>query len=346
MQRDRLLLTEMIDAAEQAQKLAQGVTVDELAADRQRRDALLWNFTVLGEAVGQLSADLKSRFPEVAWQQPARLRNRIVHGYWSIDMEIEARSPSGTATRGCGRRCPMCAHREDRPFRLLAGRRGTWCRRPGSSHSGTGRVNSQSWSGLTGFADCGPCGKSRRARPAAVGGRAWRGVSTFPKLAARERTWTTAACRCSAATRAAAACAACRWTLAQFGDRGGQGEQAAIQRGGYQGHVACDLAGQRDEACGGTERVAFGVGYGRKVRGRPDLGVGGVAQHAAAGGVRRDIQCVGDSPGGVGRRGRITMGAVTDGLGRSCGPTGGMRVDGAAFRSGEPGRSALSRCCA
>jgi uncharacterized protein with HEPN domain len=59
MQRDILLLTEMIDAAEQAQQLAAGVAVGELDADRQCRDALLWNFTVLGEAAAQLSADIK-----------------------------------------------------------------------------------------------------------------------------------------------------------------------------------------------------------------------------------------------------------------------------------------------
>jgi uncharacterized protein with HEPN domain len=88
MRRDVLLLTEMIDAAEQAQQLASGVTVARLGADRQRRDALLWNFTVLGEAAGQLSDELKERFPDIAWQQPARLRNRIVHGYWSIDLEV------------------------------------------------------------------------------------------------------------------------------------------------------------------------------------------------------------------------------------------------------------------
>jgi uncharacterized protein with HEPN domain len=52
MQRDILLLTEMIDAAEQAQQLTANVTVSELESDRQRRDALLWNFTVLGEAAG------------------------------------------------------------------------------------------------------------------------------------------------------------------------------------------------------------------------------------------------------------------------------------------------------
>jgi len=88
MQRDILLLTEMIDAAGQAQQLTANVTVSELESDRQRRDALLWNFTVLGEAAGQLSAELKDRFPDIPWQQPMRLRNRIVHGYWSIDLEV------------------------------------------------------------------------------------------------------------------------------------------------------------------------------------------------------------------------------------------------------------------
>ena len=76
MQRDILLLTEMIDAAEQAQRLTADITVSQLETNRQRRDALLWNFTVLGEAAGQLSAQLTDQFPEIAWQQPMRLRNR------------------------------------------------------------------------------------------------------------------------------------------------------------------------------------------------------------------------------------------------------------------------------
>jgi len=88
MQRDVLLLTEMIDASEQAHRLTADITVSKLEADRQRRDALLWNFTVLGEAAGQLSAEVKDKFPDMPWQQPIRLRNRIVHGYWSIDLEV------------------------------------------------------------------------------------------------------------------------------------------------------------------------------------------------------------------------------------------------------------------
>lgn len=63
MRPDILLISEMIDAAEQARQLAVGVSATDLERDRQRRDALLWNFTVLGEAAARLSGDTQARFP-------------------------------------------------------------------------------------------------------------------------------------------------------------------------------------------------------------------------------------------------------------------------------------------
>jgi uncharacterized protein with HEPN domain len=88
MQRDVLLLHEMIDAAEQARQLVAGHSVPEIVADRMRRDSLMWNFTVLGEAAGLVSEATKARFPDVPWRNPVRLRNRIVHGYWSVDVDV------------------------------------------------------------------------------------------------------------------------------------------------------------------------------------------------------------------------------------------------------------------
>jgi uncharacterized protein with HEPN domain len=88
MRRELLLMGEMIEAAEQAQTLVAGTDVAALTADRQRRDALLWNFTVLGEAAAQLADAVKARFPSIEWARPAQLRNRVIHGYWSIDLEI------------------------------------------------------------------------------------------------------------------------------------------------------------------------------------------------------------------------------------------------------------------
>ena len=76
MQRDLLLLREMIDAAEQARHLVEGRAASEIESDRLRRDALLWNFTVLGEASTLVSAEAKARFPDIPWRNPARLRDR------------------------------------------------------------------------------------------------------------------------------------------------------------------------------------------------------------------------------------------------------------------------------
>jgi uncharacterized protein with HEPN domain len=88
MQRDLLFLAEMIDAADQAHGIARETSVEDLGKDRRLRDALAWNFTVLGEAAAKISDETKARFPDVPWHQPIRLRNRIVHGYWSIDLDL------------------------------------------------------------------------------------------------------------------------------------------------------------------------------------------------------------------------------------------------------------------
>jgi len=49
-------------AAEQAQHLVIDVSVSQLEANLERRDALLWNFTVLGEAASRVSDEIKARF--------------------------------------------------------------------------------------------------------------------------------------------------------------------------------------------------------------------------------------------------------------------------------------------
>lgn len=80
-QRDRLLLEEMIDAAARVVELVGDRSACDLDGDDLRREAILWNLTVLGEAASQVSAELKESQSEVTWSDPIRLRNRLLHGY-------------------------------------------------------------------------------------------------------------------------------------------------------------------------------------------------------------------------------------------------------------------------
>ena len=88
MQRDRLLLHEIIDAAERILVLTAGITAETLENERTTREALMWSYTVLGEACGRLSEELKMQHPGVPWRSPLALRNRIVHGYWQVSTSI------------------------------------------------------------------------------------------------------------------------------------------------------------------------------------------------------------------------------------------------------------------
>ncbi len=88
MRRDFVLLTEILGAGDRIVELVVGRDVAEVEANRDVRDALLWNYTVLGEAASQVSQELKDAHPDVPWSDPVRLRNRIVHGYWSVEVDI------------------------------------------------------------------------------------------------------------------------------------------------------------------------------------------------------------------------------------------------------------------
>jgi len=55
-----------------------------------RRDALLYNLLILGEAVKALNEDTKARRPEIPWRQIGGLRDLLAHEYYRIDaVEIE-----------------------------------------------------------------------------------------------------------------------------------------------------------------------------------------------------------------------------------------------------------------
>jgi uncharacterized protein with HEPN domain len=88
MQRDRLYLTGMVEACTRIVDLTDGKAVAELETEPMLRESPLWNFTVLGEAANQVSEGLREAHPDVPWRRATSMRNRIVHGYWAIEMDV------------------------------------------------------------------------------------------------------------------------------------------------------------------------------------------------------------------------------------------------------------------
>jgi len=59
---------------------------DRAADTNLRRDALLYNLLILGEAVKALSEETKARRPETPWRQIAGLRDLLAHEDYRIDI--------------------------------------------------------------------------------------------------------------------------------------------------------------------------------------------------------------------------------------------------------------------
>lgn len=61
---------------------------DAFLSDSMVRDAVLRNLEVIGEAVKNLSPDIRARRAGVPWQQIAGLRDVLIHQYFGVDLEL------------------------------------------------------------------------------------------------------------------------------------------------------------------------------------------------------------------------------------------------------------------
>jgi uncharacterized protein with HEPN domain len=86
--KDLVRLEHIRDAALEAIEHAEGRLRGDLDTDRQLKHSLVRCIEIIGEAANSLSAELRSSSPQIAWQQIIAARNRMIHAYFSINLDI------------------------------------------------------------------------------------------------------------------------------------------------------------------------------------------------------------------------------------------------------------------
>jgi uncharacterized protein with HEPN domain len=66
----------------------ESVDESEFRADELLQDAVIRNLEIIGEAVSKLSAGLKVKHLDVPWTEISGMRNRLIHGYMSVNLQI------------------------------------------------------------------------------------------------------------------------------------------------------------------------------------------------------------------------------------------------------------------
>jgi uncharacterized protein with HEPN domain len=79
---------DMAEALRDIRDFVQGYTLERFVRDKKTVCAVIRGLEVLGEAAGKIPAPVRAGFPEIPWTEMVGMRNRLIHEYFGVDLEI------------------------------------------------------------------------------------------------------------------------------------------------------------------------------------------------------------------------------------------------------------------
>jgi uncharacterized protein with HEPN domain len=83
-----IALRQILTHAREAVDICQGRTRSDLDSDRLLNLALTRLIEIVGEAANRVPDSIQAKYPDLPWIQMIGARNRLIHGYDSVDFDI------------------------------------------------------------------------------------------------------------------------------------------------------------------------------------------------------------------------------------------------------------------
>lgn len=85
---DRIRLHHMVEAGEAVAKFVAGRARADLDGDQMLLFALTRAIEIIGEAATRLTPETQNAAPSVPWSRIVAMRNRLIHAYHGIDLDV------------------------------------------------------------------------------------------------------------------------------------------------------------------------------------------------------------------------------------------------------------------
>ena len=85
---DMVRLRHMLDAAHKAMEYLSDCARGDLDSDEKLTLAIVRLLEILGEAAKNVSKECQAECPNIPWRQIADTRDRLIHGYFDVDLDV------------------------------------------------------------------------------------------------------------------------------------------------------------------------------------------------------------------------------------------------------------------
>jgi len=85
---DRDLLADILEAVQRIRIYTDAMQYEGFIADLKTQDAVIRNLEIVGEATKGVSSRLRQENPEVPWKGMSGVRDRLIHGYFGVNLDI------------------------------------------------------------------------------------------------------------------------------------------------------------------------------------------------------------------------------------------------------------------
>ena len=84
----QIFLKHILESIEWIEKDTEGMQKDDFLKNVPIQDAVIRRIEIVGEAIRNLPPDIKEENKDVSWQDIMDMRNKIIHEYFGVDLEL------------------------------------------------------------------------------------------------------------------------------------------------------------------------------------------------------------------------------------------------------------------
>lgn len=81
-------LQDILDSINDIDVFIKGMNYRQFKNDRKTVNAVVRSIEVIGEASKKIPKNIRDKYPELPWKKMAGMRDKLIHEYFGIDMEI------------------------------------------------------------------------------------------------------------------------------------------------------------------------------------------------------------------------------------------------------------------